>query len=216
MWCANCKKPCDTRLCSDCKAALAGISFDQCYELRCEVCGNPIMDHCYPCPWCTEDLLAYGPYEGVLASLVLRYKSGGELFLAFLLADLFQYMIEFDDSSVLVPIPASLEGKRRRGFDQMLLVARILSARTGAHVVRLFTHHTKGRHALLSKKARLVKAPLREKRGVKPKDRGYLGECKHVYVLDDIHTTGATCAFAKAHLEQTYHASVKIVVLCKA
>ncbi len=216
MWCANCKKPCDALLCSECRNALARISFEQRFDQRCEVCGNPILDRCYPCPWCTEDLLAYGPYEGVLASLVLRYKSGGELFLAFLLADLFQHMIAFEKSSVLVPIPASFEGKRRRGFDQMLLVARILSARTGSPVVRLFTHHTRGRHALLSKKARWVRAPLCEKKWVKSRDRRCLAECKHVYVLDDIHTTGATCTFAKAYLEQTYHASVKILVLCKA
>ncbi len=216
MWCANCKKLCDTSLCTACSKELASLSFATSFSQRCNVCGNPILDSCYPCPWCTDDLLAYGPYEGILASLVLRYKSGGELLLSFLLADLFQTMIELDASSVLVPIPASQEGKRRRGFDQMLLVARILSRRTGCRVVRLFSHHTGHRHALLSKTARLNMQNLQKRASVGNRDNRRLEQCKRVYVVDDIHTTGATCAQAKEYIEHTYHVSVKIVVLCKA
>lgn len=216
MWCAHCKMLSDAKLCSSCNRELQRLSFANLYSQRCEVCGQPKLDHCYPCPSCDEALVAYGPYEGILASLVLRFKSGGELLLASLLADLYLQIMKTDDSSVLVPIPASREGRRRRGFDQMLLIARLLSRRTGSPVVRLFSHHKGRRHALLSKQARLETKNLRERNHVSKRNIRLLRQCKQVYVLDDIHTTGTTCGQAKAFLEHKYQANVRIIVLCKA
>lgn len=216
MWCAHCKKLSDSTLCSSCTAELKKLSFASLYTQRCTVCGQSILDRSYPCPCCEEALIAYGPYEGVLAFLVLRYKSGGELLLAPFLADLFLDLMQADGSSVLVPIPASKEGKRRRGFDQMLLIACILSRKTGSPVVRLFSHHKGRRHALLSKKARLETKSLLVRTHVSKRSNMLLLQCKQMYVLDDIHTTGSTCSQAKTYLEGTYQARVKTIVLCKA
>lgn len=195
---------------------LQKLSFGSLFTQRCTVCGQSILDQCYPCSCCEDALIAYGPYEGVLAFLVLRYKSGGELLLAPFLADLFLALMQADAFSVLVPIPASKEGKRRRGFDQMLLIARILSRKTGAPVVRLFSHHKGRRHALLSKKARLETRSLLVRKYVSKRSGTLLRQCKQIYVLDDIHTTGSTCSQAKTYLESSYQARVITIVLCKA
>lgn len=116
------------RVCRDCLAALPAIT------LCCPLCGRRVNE-AGVCPECKDRRIAAEMcrsayvYEGEAARLVTRYKDGAR-YLAGTIAALMLPVLtrEFADADALVPVPMTDAAKRRRGFDQVRLLAETLSA----------------------------------------------------------------------------------------
>ena len=155
------------------------------------------------CPDCLAanqlaSVAAAARYAGPAEELVAKLKYQGDRSAAHLMAARMLPLLPPD--GVLVPIPATLEHIRQRGFDQAQLIARHLSRRSGLPVspvlARAGKHHQKGsdkatRHAAMSDALSAT--------------RPIYGS---VILIDDVLTTGATMSAAAQLLIQAGAESV--------
>ncbi|HHT80580.1 MAG TPA: ComF family protein [Spirochaetales bacterium] len=161
------------------------------------------MDRAYPCLFCQRGIQAYAPYTSVVATLLRQFKGEGQRSLSKVFAPLFIPMLASIENPLLIPVPASNKGFSDRGFDQMLLIARLLKRTGGYPYLRLFAQEGKGQSKFLSMRERQVRhtltlLPLNEK-AIQAKKSG------HTFVLlDDIYTTGATLSLSKTLLAEAY------------
>ncbi|NBB89588.1 MAG: hypothetical protein GVY23_00110 [Spirochaetes bacterium] len=136
--------------------------------------------------------------------LIVAYKFGARLRLAAFLSD---YLVAFiPPKAVVVPVPASPRGRRRRGYDQVTRLAVELRRRHGTSVLKAL-RRTRGREQKrldFDGRSRNLAGAIKLGRdvfGARAGDRARLG-CqrfgrtptlpRHVVLLDDVFTTGAT------------------------
>ena len=205
-------------LCPECAAVLAPRRGGYCPE--CGICYADPAAPVYPClacrmsppPW--SGLAFHGPYEGAIKDLVHRHKFGHELglgrLLAFLTAEVWA-LRGLGRPDMIVAVPMLPRQVLRRGFNQSLELARMLgramSLPASAHGLRKVretrTQSSLGRAARRGNVAGAF-APSPEVRG------------KHVLIVDDVMTTGATLtACARACLDGGA-ARVDVFVLARA
>ena len=122
------------RVCEACTRALPFI------RTCCPVCGRRVREEGV-CAACKQQrpvphaVRSCFTHEGEAARLVRRFKRG-EQYLALTLAQFLQPLVaQFDGADALVPVPMTARARRRRGFDQALLLARELSALTNLPVL---------------------------------------------------------------------------------
>lgn len=131
-------------------------------------------------------VLNYGLYEGVLSEAINHLKFYGIKRLAKPLAGL---LCAFDFSGLdgIVPVPLSMRRLRERGFNQSLLIARVISRKF--HVPLLMDNLMKIKETPpqigLTAKKRLLN--LKNAFGVKGDIKGF-----RILLVDDVMTTGAT------------------------
>lgn len=123
------------RICKACLASLPVIT------LCCPLCGRRVNEAgvCLECKdrrIAAEMCRSVYVYEGEAARLVTRYKDGAR-YLAGTIASLMLSVLtrEFADADALVPVPMTDAARRRRGFDQVRLLAERLSERCGKPVL---------------------------------------------------------------------------------
>lgn len=210
-----CKTLSDATLCPSCAQSIRKAGYAFLFKHRCPVCGNPVLDSSYVCPVCTTGMLAYGPYEKTLASLIRRYKFGGEIALAPLLAGLYLPLLSSLESPLLLPIPCSREGYKRRGFDQMEVITSYLARREGYAQLSLFTKHKGTQYKLLSKEQRSLEHALQLTSSRRKKERfsQFLSDGYTAVLLDDVATTGITSNQARELLRSCFGCNATIVVL---
>jgi ComF family protein len=136
---------------------------------------------------------ALGAYEGSLQEAIHRWKYEGKTYLTPFFA---QWMTEtlnrhWDAGSfdLLIPVPLHPRRLRERGFNQILLLVKEISSRTGIPY---------GKTILQKKKPTLPQVTLsgmERERGVRGafhviRREGLVG--KSVLLVDDVYTTGAT------------------------
>jgi ComF family protein len=195
-------------LCDACREKLKKIRVP---AGACNRCLSPVTPG-KPCAFCAS--AAMRPIEAVFAP----YRFGGETRqlihqLTFnaceeaapLLAQAMADALARRDFDCLVPVPLHPLRQRQRGFNQTLLLARELSARTGIPVRELLR-----RHRYHAPQSRL---PLKRRadnvRGAFSCEGDPAG--LRVLLLDDVRTTGSTaCACAQALLD----AGAESVCLC--
>ena len=177
----------DERICADCMKALPVIA------LRCPVCGRRVREEgvCSACkahrPVARRALSRF-THEGEAARLVRRYK-GGERYLARTLAgQLLPLMAQYPDTDALVPVPMTAHAKRRRGFDQTLLLAQELSALCAVPV--LCAAQKRRETAPQKALTRVERAKNLEGCFFVPDRSAVKG--KRLLIVDDTYTTGAT------------------------
>lgn len=158
----------------------------------------------YPCRFCDARYQAYGPHLGLLRELMARYKTGGQRNLSRLFASLLVPLVPPGEGTYLVPVPASREGVRRRGFDQGLLLARSMRL----PVARLLTRTSQG---IQKRQDRFGRAKVIFK--VKEQK---LPSLRRLVVVDDVITTGSTMRSAISALEQQYRVPVTGLAVCLA
>ncbi len=125
--CALCRtgEPCGgLPVCSRCAPRVRPLA-----EPCCPVCAEPFAGAgpSHPCPRCRADpppfrwLRAWGRYEAGLLELIQAVKFGGRHELRGALGDLFETVLAHHCEGVafdaVVPVPASVRGLGRRGFD---------------------------------------------------------------------------------------------------
>jgi ComF family protein len=170
-----------------------------------------------PPPW--GDAFFYGPYEGRLKALVLRFKFQAQLGLGEVLHGLLRCSLEFRDVSghdLIVPVPLHPRRLRRRGFNQSLELARGLArgkleGRYGRleHQAMVRVRDTPPQHTLprAARMHNLTGAFL----GDPAIFRG-----RSVLLVDDILTTGATVRAATKELKRCGAPRVDLLVLARA
>lgn len=185
-------------LCPDCAAGLEPLS-----GRRCDRCGAPLASEQRRCVRCRSRELAYDShrsvfaYEGVAKALIVAYKFGGRRSLAPLLAGYLAAELETaaTPGTVVVPVPASPRGRRRRGFDQVALLGRELERRHGIAVCGALVRRRGREQKRLDFSGRsrnLVGAVRLRHRPLVPRGPGGERRPSRVVLLDDVFTTGAT------------------------
>lgn len=192
--------PAAVPLCDPCRSALRPIG-----GLRCAICGVPLVSEYELCLRCRSRRLHYDrhrsvfAYTGVAKQLIVAYKFDGRFRLAGLLCSYLAPLIP--RGAVVVPVPASPRGRRRRGYDQVERLAVELKRHHGVSVLRALTR-TRGREQKLldfdERSRNLAGAVLLARRFSTPGAarmwvRGLPATVPHhVVLLDDVFTTGAT------------------------
>jgi ComF family protein len=117
----------------------------------------------------------------------------------------------FDDVSVLVPIPTATSRVRQRGYDQAELLGRAMSRHTGLPYRILLQRHGQSRQVGTTKAERsehLAKA-FRV-----PTAQAVAG--KHIVLVEDVLTTGATLESAARALKRAGAKRVDAIVFAQA
>lgn len=180
------------RCCPDCWATKATYDGN-----ICTICGQPLT-HPSLCPDCTavppllEKIRSLGEYVGVLSDLILGLKYHRNIGLAeFVIPDLVRLMaasqFQFD---ILVPVPLSKTRQRERGYNQVTVWGKLLSATIGTPMLTsaLYRHQT-----TISQVDLPVEKRWENVRGVfSAVEEWVIG--KNILLLDDVITTGATLA----------------------
>jgi ComF family protein len=123
-------------------------------------------------------------YGGVAKQLIIAYKFGGRTRLAGVLCNHLVPLIP--RSAVVVPVPASRRGRRRRGYDQVRRLAAELERHHGIPVMPALTRRPGREQKRLDfdeRSRNLAGAVELARRVAVP---------HHVVLLDDVFTTGAT------------------------
>ncbi|MGH7213671.1 MAG: ComF family protein [Tepidisphaeraceae bacterium] len=203
--CAACESSCDgsTFLCPACDAQLLVLE----RAPACDHCAMPLGQEGAPCPYCEgkgvphyDRVVRLGVFDDPLRHLIHQLKYHRRWPLAEFLADRLMGQERargiLTQTQVLVPIPLHRLRQVARGYNQADVVARRIGKRCGIPVARPIVRlrQTETQTHLHSRKQR-----EQNLRGafalIDPKPVAG----RHVVVIDDVTTTGATLqAFARA------------------
>lgn len=117
----------------------------------------------------------------------------------------------FDDEAVLVPVPTATSRVRQRGYDQAGLLSQELSRRTGLPSLPLLARCGQDRQVGSGRTER-----VRHLTGAFRVPAGKDVRGKHVILVDDVLTTGATLEAAAATLHKAGAARVDALVFAQA
>ena len=174
----------------------------------CRLCGNPglpeldlcLLCHralpCRPSPKLFGDglVLAGFDYGNPVDGLIRHFKFQAQLGAGRLLARLCEPAFEDSRPMALVPVPLHIRRLRQRGFNQSLELARYWGRRRGLPVQpsALIRHRDTAMQSTLT-------SPEREP-NVRGAFRAVMPLPRHVALIDDVFTTGATCRAAREAL----------------
>ena len=172
-------------------------------EGRCALCRSGLRG--FDAAYC------FGAYEGVLRELIHLLKYGRIQTLAGPLGDLMAAALPRDQAfDAVVPVPLHWRRQWKRGFNQSELLARSISRRTAAPMVRaLCRRHATQTQAGLSNtnRRRNVASAFQCKRPASVAG-------KKILLIDDVMTTGSTAAACAAALKRA--GARKVVLLTVA
>lgn len=205
-------------LCPDCFAEVQTHTGPQCHQCATQVdalftrpdltCGACLLDP--PAFYAARAGLVY---SGTGRGLILGLKHGGRRPNAKLLARYMVSALPQIPASTLIPIPLHRSRLRARGFNQALALAEEVGTRLGFPVQRDNLQRTRntasqgeqtarGRHRNVAGAFR-----LREPEAVKG---------KHLILVDDVITSGATVRAASRTLEKAGAASILVLAAARA
>lgn len=189
--CASCGLPGDP-LCRACRADLTPLSGP-----RCRRCGHPqgvAVERCPACRRVPPDSRQALAWAGPARDLILDLKDAGVRAAAGPLAEL---LVAYTPppAGLLVPVPASGEGRSARGFDQSEVIARAAARSWGCEAMPLLVRRAGPRQR---------GAPLRQRLSLGPHafapSRGPVPGEGPVVLIDDVVTTGSSLAAAAGAL----------------
>ncbi|WP_439468687.1 double zinc ribbon domain-containing protein [Blastomonas fulva] len=208
----------DLQFCGDCWNALRFISAPACTS-----CGKPfaqgrdddlVCAECLAHPPLHDGIKAAVLYDDLSRSIVLRLKHGGKIGLARLVAKHLERHLPADGSDVvLVPVPLHRWRLWRRGFNQSILIARALAAKRSLKIETDVLRRTRATPPLkgMTRQQRAVAV-----RGVFdiPAARRDRIAGRHVLLIDDVYTTGATANACVRLLKKA--GAARVTIFCWA
>lgn len=183
--------------------------------LICAVCVSKfaiIPDRCYRCRKLSADsrtclkcssqsrlkrVRAATIYDGLAKDLVWKLKFSGAQAAANQMAIAMSQQIENNLGALIVPVPTATSRVRQRGYDQAVLLARALSKQTGMEYVRCLSR-TSQAHQVGAGRSQRIKQLTNAFRVTNTKPLGN----RHVILIDDVITTGATLESAAKTLKK--------------
>ncbi|MBY0268716.1 MAG: ComF family protein [Burkholderiales bacterium] len=209
--CLLCSAPATaSNICAGCRADLPWLD-----DKVCSCCAHPLpapglCGRCIAEPPHYDHVVAACRYAFPLDGLIQAYKYSGRLVagaaLATLLADRLQQRPD-----LIVPVPLTAQRLRERGFNQALELARVLGKQWGVTVnagLCVKTHDTAPQTRLPWKERR------KNIRGAFVVEGGVAG--RHVAVVDDVLTTGATLGELARNLKRAGATAVTGYVIARA
>ena len=207
-------------LCAACDGELRKLES----AAACRSCGKPLAQAGAPCGWCLGDgvphyewVLRLGVFSDPLKHLIYQVKYHHRWPLAEVLADrlLEQEPVKglMTQTDVVVPVPLHRLRQIGRGYNQAEVVAKRLASRCGKKLVRPVV-----RLRNTESQTNMTSAAQREEnmRDAFALLDGRHVTRKHVVVVDDVMTTGATLRGVAQALRPARPASLCAVVLAVA
>lgn len=200
-------------ICEDCAKTLV---FND--KKVCPVCGRKTArpELCLECkekPPLFERAVSAFTYEGGAAYLVKKFKNDASYLKEYFADEICKRLKGFPEFDCTVCVPLTRRAKAKRGFNQSELLAKAVSERVGKPYVKGAVEKIKetGEQKTLFRKERSKNLSGCFKVVKREEVKG-----KHVLVVDDILTTGATAdemakALLKAGAEKVYLATVASV-----
>ncbi|MBI2772743.1 MAG: ComF family protein [Burkholderiales bacterium] len=213
--CAVCRAWPAQPLCEDCVARFAQP------QPRCATCALPVpggvarCGHCLREPPVLDSCYAAVPYAYPWSGLVAQFKFQDQPGWARALATVMRSApwIEpaLEQADLVLPMPLAPARLAERGFNQALELARHLAPAKAEAGLLLRVRHTPPQAAL--DRARRL-ANVKDAYALEPL-RAHAVRGKHVALVDDVMTSGASLSSAAAVLKQAGAARVTAVVLAR-
>jgi ComF family protein len=195
------------------------------------VCQSCIQTHAkapqFPAPQGLDDCLAALSFDAPWAALIARYKFAPEPGLARLFAGLMQREERIRkllaSADLVMPLPLAPERLEERGFNQALTLAKHLVAKNKIDSSSLIRTRNTAPQRLLDREARqrnVANAFALQGPPYKARSKSYSSaapsfEGKHILLIDDVMTTGATLAAAAAPLHRAGAVRISAVVIAR-
>lgn len=188
---------------------------------RCRRCALPVAQgvaecgRCLAAPPALDACHAALSYEYPWSTLVARYKFGGEAGWAACFATLMRSApwVEpaLEQADVVLPMPLSRERLAERGFNQALMLARSLAPGKCDPALLLRVRHTQAQSGLdLKERLRNVQGAF----AVEPLRQAAV-RGRHIALVDDVMTSGASLFSAAQALRLAGAARVTALVLAR-
>jgi ComF family protein len=209
--CAICDIPGRGALCAKCTATLTRLR-----PPVCERCGCPGAWPVRRCAECAGRRLAFARarsaivYEARSRAIVSAWKERGRRALTTTLAELVADVVAPPAVDALAPVPGDRERGRERGHVPAVRLAEALGARWHLPVRMLLTRTgvTSRRQAGLTRNDRRA--------NVRAAFTAVRAAPRHVGLVDDVYTTGATASACASELRRAGAARVEVVCLARA
>lgn len=215
--CHYCLEPFDAddsyaMLCQACQKELAPYSGN-----KCLFCGEPLDSGeklCSNCrkqkpPW--TKTAYHGLYAGELRKMLLSFKFGGKLHLAKVFADfIMNASVCLPKADLLLPVPQHPAHLLKRGFNQANELCKRFSAISGIPCsarMLLKTRKTAPQEGL---SAMGRKENIKDAFVASPKVKS-----RDIWLIDDVLTTGSTCAECCSALRKAGAASVSLLFVAR-
>ncbi len=218
--CALCGTDGDQALCADCRHRHFNASPPRCMQCGLPLSGSDDLAQCGDClrsPPAFDATVVVSDYVAPVDHLVLALKFGNRLAIAPLLADLLHEALlrrhAMPMPELMTVVPLSRQRLAERGFNQSLEIARPLSKTTGIVLMPQLLERTRETRMQASL------PPPERQRNVRhafaiTADMQQIIAGKHLAVLDDVMTTGATLAEIAALLKR--HGAARVTNLAFA
>jgi competence protein ComFC len=155
-------------------------------------------------------IIPYGLYEGVLAEAIHQFKFQGVRRLSKPLGNLL-LSLQLPSADMVIPVPLSKKGLIRRGFNQSLLIARVIARHSGIPLNMDALFKTRDTLPQLGLSARDRLTNLKNAFAV----RGSLRDLR-LLLVDDVITTGATVRECSKMLMKAGAKEVTVFSLARA
>jgi ComF family protein len=175
-----------------------------------------VSEHGKVCGQCMQKappfsrVIPYGLYEGVLSEAIHQFKFHGVRRLYKPLGNLLCHL-DIPHADRIIPVPLSKKGLIKRGFNQSLLLSKVISKETGIPLSMDFLLKTKETPPQIGLSAKERVTNLRNAFEV----RGNLKDMS-LLLVDDVITTGATIRECSKMLMKAGAQEVIVLALARA